>query len=1053
MLRLKPMTMTRTLATILLTIAPLAAKPVDFDREIRPIISDNCFACHGPDEQKRMANLRLDTRAGAFADRSGYKLLAPGDSAASRLYQRVSASNKARRMPPPSSGHALTDPQIELIKRWIDEGAEWKQHWAFIPPKRVELPAVKRTAWIRNPIDSFVLARLEREGLAPSIEADRATLLRRLSFDLTGLPPATAELDAFLKDKSADAYERQVDRLLGSPHYGERMAMQWLDLARYADTHGYHIDSNRDMWPWRDWVIRAFNTNLPYDQFTIQQLAGDLLPNATNDQRIATGLQRNHMINFEGGAIADEYLNEYLVDRVEVTSTAFMGLTMGCARCHDHKYDPISQKEFYSMYAFFNGLPEKGLDGNSGNAKPFLKLPTPDQARELEHIEQGLKTDEATLEEKRVADLIAKWEPAARVPVPSREAMQAHYEFDGNLSDSSGAYRHAQLVSGDPTFGIGPVGRAMTVDQPARLEFGDFPKLERGAPFTISFWLKPSSGRSMGILAKVEDAQSRRGFEFVMDKAIPLGRLKEGSHLAFRMSHAWPENALEVQTKDRLTLGTWYHVTTVYDGSRVALFVDGRPADVNVTRDTLKESIATTQPMRIGDAALGTQFRGGLDDLRFYSRALEASEIGGLYDREPGRAALFVAAAKRSKEQKERVRDYFLRFDAPDELRAAYADYRKLKARSEDLDWEVLTTMVMEDMPKPRDTYVLGRGDYQNRKDKVSPATPAVLPPLAPGKPRNRLTLAEWLVDPSHPLTARVAVNRYWQLFFGTGLVKTVEDFGSQGESPSHPELLDWLATEFVDKKWDVKAMQRLMVTSATYRQASRITPDLKERDPENRLLARGPRFRLTAEMIRDNALAVSGLIDDRIGGKSVYPYQPAGLWEEVAYGGVFSSQTYGVSHGRDLYRRSMYTYWKRTASPPSLVTFDAPSREKCVARRSVTNTPLQALVLLNDPTYIEASRALATQVLKHGGKSNADRIRFAFRTATGRWPSAREAAVLKTLATEQLASYQHDSAKAEKLLTVGESAADPTLNKPELAAWTTVASAMLNLDETITKQ
>ncbi len=1036
---------------------PAAPKRVDFDREIRPILSDNCFQCHGPDEKNRMAGLRLDTRDGAFADRGKNKTLVPGDPASSWLYVRISAENKARRMPPPSSERTLTDPQIALIKRWIEEGADWKQHWAFVPPKRPDLPEVKRAGWVRNPVDRFVLARLEREGLAPSPEADLITLLRRLSFDLTGLPPTPAEIDAFVKDKSPDAYEKQVDRLLASPHYGERMAMQWLDLARYADTHGYHIDSHRVMWPWRDWVIRAFNSNLPYDQFTIQQLAGDLLPNATTDQRVATAFQRNHMINFEGGAIAAEYLNEYLVDRVEVTSTVFLGLTMGCARCHDHKYDPISQKEFYSMQAFYNALPEKGLDGNWGNAKPYLKLPTPDQARQLEDVKRGTEAAEKVLDEKRIGPLIQAWEQSAQIPPAPRDALLAHYEFDGNLGDSSGAYRYARLAKGDITYGNGLVGRALTVDQPSQIDFNGIPQFDRDGPFTLSFWMRVGSNRAPGVLARVEDAESRRGIELLMDQSAVLGRLKEGSHLVFRMSHAWPTDAIEIRTKDRIVQGDWYQVAVVYDGTGdsrgIHLYLNGKPVETVVERDSLTGSVATGRSWRLGDAALGTPYKGSMDDLRFYGRALRGEEVLALNDREPARAGLLIGESKRSKEQKERVRDYYMRFAAPDDLRAAWSEYHRWKAIGDELEYEVLNVMVMEDMPQPRDTYVLGRGDYQNRKEKVTAGTPAVLPPLPKDKPRNRLTLAEWLMDPANPLPARVAVNRYWQLYFGTGIVKTVEDFGSQGEPPSHPELLDWLATEFVRTGWDVKAMQRLIVTSATYRQSSRITPEMKERDPENRLLARGPRFRLPAELVRDNALAVSGLIDNRIGGPSVYPYQPPGLWEEVAYGGVFSAQKYGESHGPDLYRRSMYTFWKRTASPPSLVTFDAPSREKCVARRSVTNTPLQALVLLNDPTYIEASRVLAAETLKSAGRSSPARIRYGFRRATGRTPTAREVAVLEALVKQEFDSYRSAPGKAAALLSAGESKVDPAIDKPELAAWTTLASALLNLDEVITKE
>jgi hypothetical protein len=1024
-----------------------AAPKIDFDREIRPIFSDKCFACHGPDEKQRQAGLRFDTKDG------GYRVIAPGDSGKSRLFQRISATTKASRMPPPASGLSLSDNQIDLIRRWIDQGADWETHWSYVPPKRPNLPSPKRRNWTRNPIDYFILAKLESESLAPSPEADKATLLRRVSYDLTGLPPTPSELDSFEGDKSPDAYEKRVDALLHSPRYGERMAMQWLDLARYADTHGYHIDSHRDMWPWRDWVIDAFNRNMPFDRFTVEQLAGDLLPNATRAQRTATGFNRNHMINFEGGAIPEEYQTEYVVDRVEATSTVWMGMTMGCARCHDHKYDPLKQKEFYQFFAFFNTIPEKGLDGRTGNAEPMLPLPSSSQQQELESVSRGIAAKQEALPDKELAALQAEWEKTrlATLSAPPRAGLLAHYELDGHLADTAGFYRHGKIVRGEVGYAEGPVGRAAVFNGETQV---DFPSADRPQEaFSLAVWLKPAAKNEVTVLQSLDDSGS--GFQLALDETSVIADLKRGSHVQFNLLHGQAGDAIRIQTRERFAQQSTYHVAIVYDGSGTAsgikLYVDGTQREVDVISDGLSGAPAHAATLQIGAKKFGNPYKGQLDDLRWYERPLTAAEVEQLAIEEPVRSAL--SSTKRSKDQKDRLREYFLTHDAPDQIRMTYADLKTLQSRKKQLDKLVPTVMVMQEMEKPRDTFILGRGDYRNHLDKVTPAVPAALPPLPKGAPLNRLGLAQWLVDPSHPLTARVAVNRYWQMYFGTGLVKTTEDFGSQGEAPSHPGLLDWLATEFIHTGWDIRAMQRLIVTSAAYRQASRVTPELLEKDPENRLLARGPRFRLQAETIRDNALAISGLLHEQIGGPSVFPYQPKGLWEETAYGDVYSAQTYSPGAGADLYRRSMYTFWKRTSPPPSLNTFDAPDREKCTARRARTNTPLQALALMNDPTYVEASRALAQRMILEAGRDPAARINFAFRLATARKPSTKERQVLRDLAEREFGGYQRNHDAALKLLRVGEVKFNAKLDPAELAAWTTVASVILNLDETITKE
>jgi hypothetical protein len=1011
-----------------------APPPVDFNRDVRPILSDNCFACHGPDEKHRLAGLRLDTAEGLLANRGGYKIVVPGDPAASRLVARISSAEKATRMPPAQAGAALTGAQIETIRKWIAEGARWEQHWAFIAPHRPPVPAVRNEAGVRNPIDRFVLARLEREGLKPSPEADRATLLRRLSFDLTGLPPTTAEVNAFLVDKSPGAYEKQVDRLLALPQYGERMAMQWLDLARYADTHGYHIDSARDMWKWRDWVIDAFNRNIPFNRFGIEQLAGDLLPGATAEQRLATGFNRNHMINYEGGAIPEEYQVEYVADRVDTTANVFMGLTVGCARCHDHKYDPISQKDYYRFFAFFNTIPEKGLDGRNGNASPILELPTAEQATESAWLQQTIAEHESALAEKETEPLLADWQKTRldTLPEPPRDQLLAYYNFSGNLADLSGNHADARLLHGRTPFGIGVPGRTVSFNGEAHIEFPGF----QAQKFGVALWVRS------GALSEITVLEGGPGFEIGIEDSHPQPDATRGSPLYIEyQGRRWHSRTIIFGAQ-------WHHVTANFEDGKPGLILDGVP----VPMDPVGQVAARQSgPLAIGDPHEEKPLKGDIGSLRIYGRTLATAEAEVLALREPIRFILDQDETTRSKEQKQHLLDYFLAYDASADLRRAYSELKSLRERLARVKKDVVSVQVMAEMAKPRDTFILGRGDYRNQGEKVTPAVPVVFPPLPKDAPVNRLGLAEWLFSQQHPLTARVAVNRYWQLYFGIGLVKTAEDFGSQGDAPLYRDLLDWLSCEF-DKDWDVKALQRLIVTSATYRQSSKVSPDLLEKDPENRLLARGPRFRLPAEMVRDNALAVSGLLNRRIGGPSVFPYQPPGIWEELSRGETFTAQEYHESHGADLYRRSMYSFWKRTVPPASLATLDAPDREKCTSRRLTTNTPLQALVLLNDPTYVEAARVLAGHAIMEGGSDPKLRLRFLFHEATGRRPTPAEMQILLDLAQRRLDHYRKEPGQAAKLIAVGAAKA-PNVEASELAAWTIVASTMLNLDETITKE
>ena len=1078
--------------------ADAPTKPVDFNREIRPILSDTCFTCHGPDEKKRMAKMRLDETEGLFVDRGGYKIITPGNAAQSKLYQKISSTNPAFRMPPVYSGRTLTPKQIEVIKQWIDQGAKWETQWSFVAPKRPPVPEVKDKTWVRNPIDNFVLARLETEGLKPSPEADKATLLRRVSFDLTGLPPTPAEVDSFLADKSPDAYEKRVDQLLGSPHYGERMAMEWLDLARYSDTHGYHIDSLREMWPWRDWVIKAYNQNMPFDQFTVKQLAGDLLPNATLDDKIATGFNRNNMVNFEGGAIPAEYHVEYTIDRASTTGTTWLGLTVGCARCHDHKFDPIRQKDFYRLVAYFNTVPERGLDGFVGNADPMLPLPTAAQQHQLDQLDGQITGTLAQLPEKEMVASRNAWQTSASISEPSSEGLIAYYPLDGSLTDASGQHHDGNAVRGEVIYDEGSVGRAAEFSGETQVNFGNAGDFDRGDRFALALWATPATSSPVRLIQKRDASDHWQGYEVMIDQPSydtedPAfnGPQQRISHFIVRLASRWPDDAIEIRTKERYVTVSFRHLVVDYDGSGkasgVKLYVDGKPAPVEVLKDNLSGALRTPAALEVGNKDIGKPYEGGLDDLRLYGRTLTDDEAETLAIRVPARSVLLVLAGKPTqeiatlqpakeppepqigeenkaetpdakaarieKQHQAALSEYYLKYAAPEKDRRLYAQLVELRRQKVRLEKSFTSVMVMTEMKQPRDTFILGRGQYDNPGEKVTPGVPAFLPPLPPGAPPNRLTLAQWLVDPKNPLTARVAVNHYWQDCFGVGIVKTADDFGSQGESPSHPQLLDWLATEYVAGGWNTKAMMRLIVTSATYRQSSRETKELNERDPENRLLARGSRFRLPAEMVRDNALDISGLLDTRIGGPSVYPYQPKGLWEEMAFGGGFSGQTYTQSTGADLYRRSMYTVWKRTVPPPSLTTFDAPDREKCAARRTVTNTPLQALVLLNDPTYVEASRVLAEKTLVQAGRDPVKRVDFAFRLATDRKPQPQERAVLLQLARQELVEYRHDKASALKVISVGDAKRNPKLDPAELAAWTTVAGTILNMDETITKE
>ncbi|HYT91262.1 MAG TPA: DUF1549 domain-containing protein, partial [Gemmataceae bacterium] len=791
------------------------ARPVEFNRDVRPILSDACFQCHGPDKANRKAGLRLDTETGAFADLGGYRAIAPGKPADSEVLRRVLASDDSKRMPPAATGRKLTAAEVDRLRRWIEQGAKWQKHWSLLPPRRPELPPVKDTHWPRNPIDHFILARLEREGLRPSPEADRVTLIRRVTLDLTGLPPTPAEVDAFLADTSPNAYEKVVDRLLASPRYGERMAIKWLDGARYADTNGYQGDGERVMWRWRDWVIDAFNQNMPFDQFTIEQLAGDLLPGATLEQKIATGFNRNHRGNAEGGIVPEEYAVEYVVDRVDTTGTVFLGLALGCARCHDHKYDPISQKEFYRAFAYFNNVPERGKVVRFGNSPPMVRSPTRLQQERLARLEAELKAAEERFIslERSIKRVQARWEKTVgAAEIKDRYSflarLVAHYPLDG----PEAALKPA---GGDAVFVPGRVGKAVALDGKHFLDAGDVGNFSFTDKFSLSAWIYPKDGEAGTVLSRMADNDRAEGYALAV----------RGGRLHVHLSKRWLDDAIHAHTRERLTPGRWQHVVMTYDGTRLAsgvkLYVNGVRQQLEVSLDDLNQDFKTKQPLRIGwGGERGRLFRGWIDDVRVYDDWLAPDDAVLLATVEPIPDLVRIPPAARTAAQAWKLRSYFLANHAPEPIRRARVEVLTLRKRLERFLETIPTTMVMEEMKPPRDTHILLRGEYDKKGAKVSPGVPASLPPLPSGAPNDRLGFARWLVEPSNPLTARVMVNRYWQMYFGTGLVKTTEDFGSQGEWPSHPDLLDWLATEFVRTGWDVKGMQRTIVTSASYRQS-----------------------------------------------------------------------------------------------------------------------------------------------------------------------------------------------------------------------------------------
>ncbi|MDA7865945.1 DUF1553 domain-containing protein [Akkermansiaceae bacterium] len=1024
-------------------VGSLSAGTIDFNRDVRPILSDTCFKCHGPGETK--GDLRLDDREDAL----DAGVLSPGDVARSEIVKRLKSHDPEELMPPPEANKTLTPKQIQTLETWIAEGAEYDDHWSLVPPKR--------DAGVKS-LDHFIDKRIKEAGLESQPEADRRTQIRRVTLDLTGLPPTPEEVEDFIADKSPDAYEKLVDRLLASDAYGERMAVAWMDAARYGDTSVMHADGPRDMWPWRDWVIKAYNSNMPFDQFTVEQIAGDLIPEATVSQKVASGFNRNHATSDEGGAFAEELRVEYVADRVQTTANVWMGLTMECAQCHDHKYDPISQKEYYQFFAFFNNTTDPGMQTRNGNQAPVVEVPDEERMKRLAGLDQQLTASDEKIEGYR--NLVArspefqKW-----VAKKSEEARKngSTKQPDGlihwfPINEAANDFRDeitgSAAVAEKGKFEVSDRGKskALKLNGRTQFKFDTSVHVEFDRPFSITGWVKPNGNAAGAILSKMDDKAGFRGFDLWM----------EGGRIGTHIVNTWQSNALKVVTKEMLKPNQWHHVVLTYDGthkaSGVKIFIDGKLATNQVQADTLQATIKTSQPLRIGGRSTSSIWKGEVDDLRLYGRALRQDELAAAGGGDPVQNILATPAKDRKPGDQQILLARYLGSQDKTYKNLVSAK-QKLEKQRADLDRKPVTSMIMQDNPpdKMRKTYVLDRGAYDSpKKDEViTPAVPKALPAMPEGAPANRLGLAKWLTQPDHPLTARVAVNRYWMMLFGEGLVRSVGDFGAQSTPPTHPELLDWLAVDFVESGWNVKRMLKQIVMSKTYRKSSKIESMHREKDSENELLARAPRFRLQGEFIRDHALAVSGLLNPEIGGPGVKPYQPANIWNEVSLNGGLR---YRQDKGDKLYRRSMYTYWKRSSPMPNMLIFDSPSREKCVIQRQRTNTPLQALVTLNDPQFLEAARAFAERLLKSDKGSTADRIDLAYRYATARPASGREVEVLTALYQKNLERFKAAPETAKDFLMVGESPRDDSLDAPEHAAWMVVAQTIMNLDESLTR-
>ena len=1052
---------------------PGSAK-VDYQADVRPLLSDKCFQCHGPDAATRTADLRLDRREGLFGHRPNGTPVIPGDPESSLVFQRITHSQAALRMPPEYSHKSLEPADIDTIRTWIEEGAEWTGHWAFEIPKRPELPAVGDADWVRNSIDRFVLARLEEEGLAPAPEADRRSLARRAALDITGLPPSPEIVDAFVDDDQPGAYQRYLDVLFAAKSYGEHRARYWLDAARYADTHGIHIDNYREMWPYRDWVINAFNRNLPFDQFTLEQVAGDLLPNPTMDQLIASGFHRCNATTNEGGVIPEEYEVIYAKDRADTTGTVFLGLTVGCATCHDHKFDPITQRDFYAMTAFFRNTTQYVMDGNISDTPPFIIVPTDEDRPVYDELRKTVRTARAELlaatenPGKDFEDWLAQGgyrglqDPLATADAPLQVSHDriVHDGTDGALEPPEGV-----------SIGEGPAENIQALEFDG-LGFVEVPNsgIRKDQPFSLAFWVRhPEEAGSYVVLSQTDPENKLRGWK------VTLG----GREIIFSMTAAKEDededeasdedktSSIEIRPNNQYQLepGTWRHVTVTYDGSGeragLSIYYNGErmPFQGSEYFAKLEGLVASDRPMLLGrgfykddeEVKPRGMSGGAIADVRLYDRELSVEEANVVANWPTLEAARSKAPARLSDEEERVLSLHYLNVH-DEQYRERFLAAKEAERGIREVRRRGAVTHVMQDRDDGEAAaHILFRGMYDQRQDKVPAATPGFLPSLEDSGRVNRLHLARWLIDDANPLTSRVAVNRFWQQVFGEGLVRTSDDFGAQGESPSHPDLLDWLSVEFRESGWDTKHLLRTMLSSAAYRQSAEADETKIGKDPGNRLLSRGPRFRMDAEMLRDFGLAATGILVEKIGGPSVKPYQPDGVWESVAMLGS-NTRFYKRDEGDKLYRRSLYTFWKRAAPPASMQIFNAPTREHATVRRERTNTPLQALVTMNDPQFVEASRFLAQSALKQAQPEFASRLNFLTKRLLSREFSQHERAVAEKSFVDFLRHYEEDSEDAGKLLATGEVPVDEDLPAPELAAWTMMANQLMNLDEALNK-
>ncbi|MEM7367744.1 MAG: DUF1553 domain-containing protein [Bacteroidota bacterium] len=1024
---------------------------VDFNFHIKPILSDRCFSCHGPDENKRKTDLRLDEEASAldaFLESGGHAFVA-GRPEKSEVLARLESSDPDFAMPPPSETNlSVTDHEIALIRKWVEQGATYKKHWAFIPPQLVS-PLNRDSEWARNDIDRFILDAMQRQSMLPNIEADTSILIRRLFLDVIGLPPSPEEMDAFLAQDTRRTYEDLLDSLLASPHFGERMAIDWLDVSRYADSHGYSQDGARDMYPWRDWVIQAFNDNMPFDQFILWQMAGDQVPHSSRDQQLATAFLRHHRINGEGGIIPEEYRVEYVADRTQTTATAFLGLTLECARCHDHKYDPVSQKEYYQLSAFFNQVNEEGQGRPMGNSGPEIYLSDEEVARQIAYFDHKISQ-----QKDQLAQLISQEQKTVSSPTPPdlSHHLLAHLDFEQGIRTStkrgkSSKYvpdthsRKKHLIRAKPEILDNERGKVLKCGSYDMVSIDkELVNFRRSQPFSFSFWLQghPET-ESIEVLHKLDSKYARQnGFDLA---------LKEGK-LCFRMAHSLPSNLIEVRMEAPLSPEEWAHITLTYDGSSqakgVQFFLNGQPAESTILFDQLQRHITSNRSMTLGGSIhLDETMDDGyvlLDELRVYDKALTVWEVASIFNF-PDTAQDVQESIKQAHHIQRSHLDFLEGLDSLEH-------WREKRNQLED---DMLGVMVMEDQPDYRPTYVLNRGVYDAYEEEVYPGTPQSVLTFSTNKSTDRYGLARWLVDPANPLPSRVLVNRLWRQVFGRGLVASVEDFGNQGDLPSHPELLDWLAVRFMESGWDVKAMLRLMLSSATYRQSSLIDPTKRDQDPDNMFLARGPSYRLSAELLRDQVLKASGLLVDTIGGPSVKPYQPEGLWsEKTGFSNILG--TYIQDHGDKLYRRSLYTFWRRTSHHPVMSIFDAPTRDNCIVRRETSNTPLQALAMMNETQFLEAAKVLAARVMQEESDRSAQ-IALSYRLLTSCVARPDVIHLLLELWQEEEQVFAQNPDQTKDLLDIGEYVIDADLSPSHHAAMTVVCSNIMNFDETVTKR